>query len=148
MPTAAKLFAAIIFALVAALAAHLYALALPPGRPPGVLREVSAGVGVICGWWIMGPAATRARGRVEAMGGGIRTALTIVVLVVLIFACAEMMDRAIKGRYKTPLDAVLGIFEQALALIPPLAQPDVLGVLLLGGLMGGAVAHWAGQRWN
>ncbi|MFN4155993.1 MAG: TrgA family protein [Paracoccaceae bacterium] len=148
MPTAAKLFGAIFFALVAFVAAHFYALALPEGRPSGLLREVSAGVGLFCGWAIMGPAAQRARSRIDAMGSGIRTSLTIVVLVVLIFACADMMGRAMKGRYKTPLDAVLGVFEQALVLAPPLARPDILAVLLLGGLIGGAVAHWAGRRWN
>lgn len=148
MPTAAKLVAAIVFALIAFLAAHIYVVALPGGQPGGILREVSGGVGLLCGWFVMGPAAERARGRVDAMGGGIRTSLTIVVLVVLIFSCADMLDRAIKGRYKTPLDAVLGVFEQALVLAPPLAQPDILGVLLLGGLFGGAVAHWAGRRWS
>ncbi|MDP4033815.1 MAG: TrgA family protein [Pseudorhodobacter sp.] len=148
MPTAAKLVAAIAFALIAYLAAHFYALAMPEGRPSGVLREVSAVVGVLCGWFVMGPFAPRARNRVDSMGAGIRTSLTIVVVVVLIFACADMLDRAMKGRYKTPLDAMLGIFEQALGLVPPLAQPDILGVLLLGGLVGGALAHWAGQKWN
>ncbi|MFN4128922.1 MAG: TrgA family protein [Paracoccaceae bacterium] len=147
MPTAAKLFAAIAFALVAVIAAQLYALSMPEGRPTGMLYAVSVGVGLLCGWRVMGPAAKRARGRVDAMGSGFRTSVTIVVLVVLIFACADMLDRAMKGRYKTPLDAVLGVFEQALALAPPLAQPDLIGVLLLGGLLGGAVAHWAGQRW-
>lgn len=148
MPTAAKLFAAIAFALVAAVAAQLYVLALPAGRAGGSLREVSALVGLICGWTIMGAAAHRARSRVDAMGTGIRTSFTIVIVVVVIFACVEMLDRAIKGRYKTPLDAVLGVFEQALVLAPPLARPDILGVLLLGGLVGGAIAHWAGQRWT
>ncbi|WP_103332945.1 TrgA family protein [Pseudotabrizicola formosa] len=148
MPTAAKLFAALAFALVAAVAAHFYALDLPEGRSAGVLREVSALVGAVCGWIIMGRAAHRRPSRVEAMGTGIRTSLTIVVLVVLIFAIADMLERAIKGRYKTPLDAVLGVFEQAMVLAPPLAQPDILGVLLLGGLIGGALAHWAGRRWT
>lgn len=147
MPTAAKLVAAIAFAFVAFLAAYVYVLALPTGQTGGVLREVSAAVGLICGWVIMGPAAKRARGRIDAMGSGIRTSLTAVLLVVLIFACADMLDRAMKGRYKTPLDAVLGVFERALILVPPLAQPDILAVLLLGGLFGGAMAHWAGQRW-
>ncbi|NEX45523.1 TrgA family protein [Pseudotabrizicola algicola] len=147
MPTAAKLFAAIAFALVSAVTAHFYVLSLPESRPVGALYLVSVAVGIICGWLIMGPAAKRARGRVDAMGSGVRTALTIAVVVVLIFACADMLDRALKGRYKTPLDALLGVFEQALVLAPPLARPDIIGVMLLGGLLSGAVAHWAGRRW-
>lgn len=147
MPTAAKLVSAITFAFVAFLAAHLYSLSMPEGQPRGVLREVSAVVGVLCGWFVMGPFSHRTRGRIDAMGAGVRTSLTIVVLVLLIFACVEMFDRAIKGRYDTPLDALLGVLEQMFVYAPPVARPDVLGVLLLGGLFGGAVAQWAGRRW-
>lgn len=148
MPTAAKLFAAVFFAFAAFFAAHLYTISLPEGRGAGVLREVSAVVGVLCGWFIMGPVAHRSVRRIDAMGAGIRTSFTIVIFVVLIFACVEVFDRAIKGRYQTPMDAVLGVFENGLAMIQAAIRPDVLAVLLLGGLFGGALAHWAGKRWN
>jgi hypothetical protein len=148
MPTAAKLFSAIVFAGVAWLAAQLYAQALPDGRPAGLLREISALVGVVCGWFIMGRFARRGRGRVESMGTGVRTSLSIVVSLVLLFAVREMLQRSVKGRYDSPMDAVLGIFEQALILGGSVFQLEVLAVLLLGGLFGGAVAHWAAENWN
>ena len=147
MPTAAKLVAGLVFGFVAFLAAHFYALSLPGGASSGVLRQVSAVVGVLCGWFVMGPFAKRARGPVDAMGAGVRTSLTMLIFVLLIFAIVDMMDRAFKGRFKTPLDAILSIFEQSMRLIVPVAQPGILGVLLLGGLAGGAMAHWAGRRW-
>lgn len=148
MPTAAKLFSAIVFACVAWLAAQLYAQALPDGRPAGLLREISALVGVVCGWFIMGRFARRGRGRVESMGTGVRTSLAIVVSLVLLFAIRDMLQRSVKGRYDSPMDAVLGIFEQALILGGSVFQLEVLAVLLLGGLFGGAVAHWAAENWN
>ena len=148
MPTAAKLFSAFAFAAVAYLAAHLYALGLPDGRPAGYLREVSALVGLFCGWWIMGPMATKGRGRIEAMGTGVRTSFTIALMVLFIFATSDMLGRSVKGRYDTPMDAVLGIFELMLLLAPPLFTADILGVLLLGGLIGGAIAQWAGRTWK
>lgn len=147
MPTAAKLVSAIAFAIVAYVSAHFYALGLPSTASTGALREVSAVVGVLCGWFVMGGFANRKRGLIECTGAGIRTSVLIVLSVIVIFACLDMIDRALKGRYKTPLDAFLGVFEQALALAPPLARPDVLIALLLGGVIGGALAHWAGQRW-
>ncbi|PJF10520.1 TrgA family protein [Pseudorhodobacter sp. MZDSW-24AT] len=147
MPTAAKLVAAFAFALVSAIAVHVYAQSLSEAQPLETLYLVSIAVGVLCGWRIMGGAAKRARGGVEAMATGVRTTLTIVVSVVLIFACADMLDRAMRGRYKTPLDAFLGVFEQALALLPSLARPDLVGVLLLGGLVSGAITYAAGRRW-
>ncbi|MFN3722084.1 MAG: TrgA family protein [Paracoccaceae bacterium] len=147
MPTAAKLVAGLVFGFVAFVAAHLYALSLPDGATSGVLRQVSAVVGVLCGWFVMGPFAKRARGQIDAMGAGVRTSLTMLIVVVLTFAIVEMLDRAIKGRFKTPMDAVLSIFEQGLRLIGSVAQPDILAVLLLGGLVGGSVSRWAGRRW-
>jgi hypothetical protein len=148
MPTAAKLVSAIFFAIAAFVAAHLYGQTTSGVQAPGVLREVSAVVGVLCGWFIMGPQAQRARGQIEAMGTGLRTALTIALVVIVIFAVVEMLDRAIKGRYDTPLDAVLGVFEQALVLAPTLARADVLSVALLGGLFGGALAYRVGRKWT
>ena len=148
MPTASKLFAAIVFAGVAYLAADLYALKLTSGRPPGYLREVSALIGLVCGWWIMGPLGGAGRGRIEAMGTGIRTSFTIVVFVLLTFAIHDMLLRSVKGRYDSPMDAVLGIFELCLVLVKPVFSADIIGVLLLGGLIGGAVSHWAGRNFK
>ena len=148
MPTAAKLFSAIVFAGVAWLAALVYAQALPDGRPAGLIKEISALVGVFCGWFVMGRFARRGRGRIESMGTGVRTSLSIVLALVLLFAIREMLQRSVEGRYKTPMDALLGIFEQALILGNSVLQVEVISVLLLGGLFGGAVAHWAAENWN
>lgn len=148
MPTAAKLFSAIMFAGVAYLAAYLYALDLPGGRPPGLLREISALIGLICGWWIMGSFASRSVGRVEAMGTGIRTAFTSALLVLIMFAFVEMLSRSMKGRYDSPMDATLAVFDLMLSLGQRMLTGEIMGVLLLGGVLGGAVAHWAGRTWR
>lgn len=148
MPTAAKLFSAIVFAGVAWLAALMYAEAMPNGQPAGLLKEISALTGVFCGWFIMGRFARRGRGRVESMGTGVRTSLAIVVALVLLFAIREMLQRSVEGRYSSPMAAFLGIFEQTLLLGGTVFQLEVISVLLLGGLFGGAVAHWAAENWN
>ncbi len=148
MPTAAKLFSAIMFAGVAYLSAHLYALNLPGGRPPGWLREMSGLIGLICGWWIMGSFASRPAGRIEAMGTGIRTAFTSALLVLIMFAFVEMLSRSMKGRYDSPTEAVLAVFDLILNLGRNMMTGEILGVLILGGILGGAVAHWAGRTWR
>ena len=67
MPTAPKLIAAVFFACVAALAAHLFIPVLPEGTQIKMFRELSAGIGFFCGWFIMG--RTVGRGMVEAQRG-------------------------------------------------------------------------------
>ena len=148
MPTAAKLFSAITFAFVAYLAAHLYAEGMPDGRPVGWLREISALIGLICGWWIMGSFASRPNGRIEAMATGVRTSFTIVVLVLITFAIVEMLGQSMSGRYDGPMEAVLSVFELALRMGQRMVTPEIISVLLLGGLFGGAVGHWAGRNWR
>lgn len=148
MPTAAKLVAAIIFAGVAWLAADQYVPLMPDGRPAGVLREVSAIIGVMCGWVILGGFLMKPRGRIEAMGTGVRTSLTIAFFVLLIFSVWDMLARSVQGRYAGPMEAVLDIFGRALVLGRPLFSPEVVSVLLLGGLIGGAVAQFARTRWK
>jgi hypothetical protein len=54
MPTAPKLFSAVFFALVAALAAHVFIPVLPEGTQTKMFRELSAVIGFFCGWFIMG----------------------------------------------------------------------------------------------
>jgi Na+-translocating ferredoxin:NAD+ oxidoreductase RnfE subunit len=148
MPTAAKLFSAIVFAGVAWIAALFYAQAMPLSQQVGVFKEICAMAGVFCGWFVMGRFAKRGRSRVESMGAGVRTSLALVVGLVLIFAIREMLERAVDGRYKNPMDALLGVFERMLVLGNSVLQVEVLIVLLFGGLFGGAVAHWAAENWN
>lgn len=148
MPTAAKLVAAVTFAIVAFLAADQYAAVIPDGRPPGVLREVSAIVGLLCGWFILGNFLMTPRGQVEAMGTGMRTSVTLAFILLMAFAVWDMLGRALDGRYRNPLESILDIFGRALVLGKPIFTPGVLGVLLLGGLIGGALAHFASRRWK
>lgn len=148
MPTAAKLVAAVVFAMVAYLAAMQYAPVMPEGRPTGLLAEVSALIGLLCGWFIMGDFLSRPRGRIEAMGTGVRVSVTMAFVTLIVFSIVEMMERAIEGRYKSPMEAVLDIFGRALSFGQPILTPGVLAALALGGLFGGAVAHWAAARWK
>ena len=148
MPTAAKLVAALIFAVIAYVAADQYAFVVPDGRPAGPLREVSALVGLLTGWFVMGDFVMKPRGTVEAMGTGVRCSVTLAFVVLVIYSIWEMLDRALDGRYKGLQDALLDIFARALAFGTPIFTPGVLGVLLLGGLMGGALAKFAADRWK
>jgi len=59
MPTAPKLFSAVFFALVAALAAHVFLPVLPEGTQTKLFRELSAVIGLFCGWFIMGRSTRR-----------------------------------------------------------------------------------------
>ena len=109
MPTAAKLFAAVMFAAVGFLAAQAYVPSLPEGTQIGFLREICAGLGLVIGWFVMGRLV--GKGYVEAVGFGIRTSVTILFWATLGFSIYEMILRSTKMMYDGPMEALLGVFD-------------------------------------
>lgn len=144
MPTAAKLAAAVAFALVGALAAHLFLPALPEGTPPGWLREVSAAVGLICGWWLMGPRAGKGMG--EAAGSGLLTAAAMLFWVMLIFGVVTMVKRSTRMLYDGPTDALLGVLDIMYGYGKLLAAPATPVALIAGGILAGWLTEAVWRR--
>lgn len=146
MPTAAKLTAAVIFAILGFFAVQLYLPHLPQELPVGLLRESAAVLGIIIGWRVMGRLA--GRGYIEAVGSGIRTSVALVFWALLLFAIQLMIKRAFKMMYEGPMEALIGVFSLMLEYGRALWAADVLALLLLGGALGGIVTEWAGKRWR
>lgn len=146
MPTAAKLIAALAFAIVGAVAAHLFLPTLPEGTPPGLLRQVAAGVGVVCGWVLMGPRVGKGMG--DAIGSGILTSAVMLFWVMLIFGIVTMIKRSMRMLYDGPMDAVLGVFELMYDYGKLLAAPATPVALVVGGALAGMLAEAAARRWG
>jgi hypothetical protein len=144
MPTAAKLVAAVLFAIVGAIAAHLYLPTLPEGTPPGYLREVSAGVGLICGWRVMGRRVGKGMG--EAAGSGIVTSVVMLFWVLLIFSTQTMIHRSMRSLYDGPMDALLGVLSLMYDYGLNLAAPATPVALLVGGMVAGWIAEIVHKR--
>jgi hypothetical protein len=146
MPTAAKLVAAIVFAALGFMAAELFKPAMPEGTQFGLFSPICAGIGLLCGWIVMGPLAGFGTG--AAMGSGVRTAATIAFWALLGFSIYEMVLRSMKLRYDGPMEAVLAVFDLMLERGRLMLMPELLGLLLVGGLLGGVVVEWAARRWR
>ncbi len=145
MPTAAKLVAAIAFGMVAFTAAHVFIPSLPEGTQTKGFREVSAVIGVLCGWLVMGGLV--GRGYYGAMGSGVRTSATIFFFVLLGFSIREMLKRSMQQIYDGPMEAVVAIFDVMLFYGKMMVTPQMPLALVLGGFLAGWAAEWAGRRW-
>lgn len=146
MPTAAKLFAAVAFAAVAFFAAEAIKPLMPEGTQFGLFSPICALVGALCGWIVMGPLA--GRGYYAAAGSGLRTSITVVFWCLVIFALEEMVQESMRLRYDGPMDALVGAFEIAARHVKTMAAVDVLGILLVGGILAGVFAEWGSKRWR
>ncbi|MDZ4094008.1 MAG: TrgA family protein [Paracoccaceae bacterium] len=145
MPTAAKLFAAVAFAAIGYFAAELFKPSMPETTQFGQFSLICAGIGVLCGWIVMGPLA--GKGYSAAAGFGTRTAVTIAFWALLGFSIYEMVLRSTKMRYDGPMEAVAGAIGLMAEYGVLMMTPAVLGVLVLGGMLGGMFAEWAARRW-
>ncbi len=145
MPTAAKLVGAICFALVGALAAAALAPVLPDQFRAQWFVPANAAIGALVGWRVMGRAV--GEGMRRALFAGLGTSAWLLFWALVIFSLREMLMRSLDRRYGNPTDAltnVIAIFEQffRMAMIP-----EVVVILLAGGLIGGLLSELADRRW-
>lgn len=146
MPTAAKLVAAVAFAIVGWIAANAYVPVLGADYDAGPFRELVALIGLVVGWRVMGPDA--GQGYRHSMGSGLKTAVVLVFFALLLFSLREMVLQSMKMRYDGPTDAVLDVFSLMLERAREMMTAEVLGVLLIGGIIGGILTEKASKRWS
>lgn len=146
MPTAAKLVAAICFALLALITCLVLETTLPEDTRIGYLYEVSIAMGAICGWFVSG--AAKRTGYAEAAATGLRTAVTAVLASLGVLSVSTMLAISMKGRYRGPTEAVLDIFQKFIEFGMLLFPLMVLGTLFFGGMIAGMATEYAGRRWR
>ena len=146
MPTAAKLFAAVAFAVLGFFAAEIFKPYMPEGTKFGMLSEATALIGLLCGWHIMGRSV--GGGNRAAIGAGVRTSLALVFWALLIFSIEEMIVLAFRRSYDTPMQAVVGVIALMTDFGKKLLTPEMVGLLLVGGALGGMLAEWSSRRWR
>lgn len=146
MPTAAKLMAAICFAVVGWVLANYYALNMPDATAAGPIREGAALVGIIIGWTVMGNST--GKGYVEAAGAGIKTAVLLAVVALFLLALSEMLENSVKLRYEDAMEAFMDVLQTMVKRSQALVSLGVFGTILLGGIVGGILTENAGRRWK
>ena len=146
MPTAAKIVAAAMSAITLLVAAEAAKAGLAAGTPVGYFSLIVAGIGLLTGWSVLG--TLTGRGYVAAVGYGLRTAVTAVFWVLLLFSLWEMIELSMKLRYDGPMQAILDVFALMIENGRLVLLPDVLVALGVGGVLAGLFAEWAGRRWN
>jgi len=145
MPTAAKAMAALWFGALGVIAAEAYKPLLPPETVFGLFAWVCGGLGLIVGWWVVGPPA--GRGWNPALATGLRGSVTLLAWALAVFSVREMLLRSMNRRYGGPTEAVVGTFDIALEYLSLMGDALFLGLLAVGGILGGWLAEWTARRW-
>ncbi len=146
MPTAAKLIAAVAFAVVGWLAAGYYVLRLPEGTPNGYFAPITAALGFVIGWLTLGPAV--GRGYREAVSLGLRTSLFLLAWALIGFSVYRMIIRSTKMIYRDVGEAMLDVPMQMLYYGKLMGSAPFIATLIIGGILGGLAAESAARRWR
>lgn len=147
MPTAAKLFGAIAFALVGFFTAEVLKPSFPQGFAFGYFSVVSALLGLLAGWRVMGPAAGASS--VRAASTGVKTSFVLTMWGLTVFSIRQMLIESTQNRYDGVFDAIYGIFEIMVEYAQLLVTSiPALAVLVFGGMLGGMFSSWAAVRWR
>jgi hypothetical protein len=146
MPTASRLFAAAAFTIVGFMAANVAVPHLPEGTVIGAFIPISALIGLVGGWRILG--RETGKGMYNSALSGLKTTALVLLLATFIFATERMLTNAFRRAYDGPMEAVIGIISSGLEYGQVLLNPDLAFVLVAGGVLSGLLAEWAANRWK
>ena len=146
MPTAAKLIAAVCFALVGWFAAMAYIPQLPEGTNTGYFPEITAFIGFLMGWFTLGQKVRR--GWFDGMAVGLRTSAFVVIWTLLVFGVYMMIRQSTKMTYDNAGEAVLDVPIQMIRYGKLMGSSTMIEVLVIGGILGGLITEFVGRRWR
>ncbi|NSX55416.1 TrgA family protein [Parasulfitobacter algicola] len=144
MPTAAKLTAAIAFGGLAMLTANLVIEAMPTEQNMGYFIPINILIGAGAGWMVAGSRAPG--GYVASFSYGITAAVIFAVVSLFTFSSYIMIIQSLRRRYDNGMEAVVGVFELMAEHFIIMANYEILGTLLIGGMLAGMLTEWVGQR--
>lgn len=146
MPTAAKLIAAVIFAIGGYLVAESVRPNMPEGQPTPWLLQVSIIVPIICSWRVLGRLVGKSYA--VAINSGIYAVVVSLFFVLLVFAISEMVKRSTRLQYDGPVDAIINMFGIVFDYIVLLGDVNTLSILAGLAVIGGLAAEWAHRRFE
>ncbi|PVA11002.1 tellurium resistance protein [Pelagivirga sediminicola] len=146
LPTAARLVAAIALGALGWLASEMVRPLMPPQTAFGWFNYVNLALGVLCGWFVIGSRAGRGYG--EALANGLTGVLALIIWGFFVQSFNLMLKQSMEGKFDGPVEAIVGIFNNAIDYAQYLIDPALIGTLLVGGMICGLLAEMAARRWT
>ena len=143
MPTAARLSAAITFAIVGY---FIYRAMLPSygdDRITSYIMLLCILTGVWAGCVLCGK---HAHGLISGLGTGYAAVVAQAFWIFFILAFLDMLGQALKRRYDGPMEAVVDMFTLSLELLAQLGTPSLATTLFVGAAAGGIFAGIMGKK--
>lgn len=145
MLTAPSLIGGFYFAGLAFLTSGIAIPYLPDQANTPEFGLINAAIGFLCGWFIAG---TRGRdGWGVAFSGGLTSAAALFLGSLAVFSTMEMLEQSLRRHFDGPFEAIMGIFDNAYEYLLVVVQMEVVGLLVIGGLLGGVIVKITAKHW-
>ena len=146
MPTAARLVASILLAILAYILSDLIRPLMPEGTDFGWFNYVNTILGLFVGWTVIGSRA--GRGFVPGINNGLTGTAVLFLYGLGVHSSYEMFRLAMRNRYDGPMEALTAIFLIASEFGVMIATVPVLGTAAVGALIIGPAADFAAKMWR
>lgn len=146
MPTAPRLVAAILLAAMGAVAAYYFEPLVHEDTILPYFIYLSAGLGAVCGWWSVGRRVEY--GHYGAISAGFTGAALFTFWFIFFQVAYRVIQFALWQRYRQNSDAIDGFVDWMIEYTLLLLTPEMLGVLLVGGILSGLGAVFAARSWS
>jgi hypothetical protein len=141
-----RLIGAIFFGALAWYTTLLIIPLFPENAPLGLFQEVNTFFGLIAGWSVAGPRA--GLGYVAAFSYGLTALASMVVMALFFNSSVVMIEQSLRKRYDGPGEAVTDVFQMFVEHGQLMATPEIIGTLVIGGIVGGLITEFFGQRFS
>ena len=146
MPTFGKLAAAIGLGALGWIGSELFRPLMDEATNFGWFNYVNAGLGVLCGWRVTG--RRLGAGYATGISAGLTGTAALVFWAVIVQAFNEMMRLTLDGRITGLFAGLTKMVDLAADYALVMLDGTLIGVLLAGGFLVGAVAEAAERRFS
>lgn len=146
MPTMPRLVAALLLAIVGFIVSEQIKQVMPEGTGFGWFSYVNLGVGILCGWFILGSRA--GRGFVASINNGFTAVAALVFWGLFIQGSNTMVEDSLKRRFSDPLEAVAAIFQNIFDYGLIMLDSRVVIPLLVSAILVGPITEAASRAWK
>lgn len=146
MPTAARLVAALLLAILGWILSDLIRPLMPEGTAFGWFNYANAFIGVCVGWVAVGSRA--GRGVAPGINNGLTGVVVLFIWGLAVHSSYEMFRLAMRNRYDGPMEAITAIFLIASEFGLMIATAPVLITAVVGALVVGLVTDVVARHWR
>ena len=146
MPTAAKMCSAILFAGMFFSISYYVKQLFPDDIPSKWFFEANTLISAILGWRMLGKSAGKSY--TLSISYSITTTVVIIFWILFFHGFSQMIRQSLRGNYEEVMDAVMGIFKNAINLGEKLVTLDIVSILVAATLIIALSVEFISRRWR